>query len=142
MITSLGGEIFDLIKLKKMINIYLDSNKILDQYLTYCAYYTVMDAQVTFSDLYGTGKLDGQNYVMWHRKIQFVLHKEKILDHLTNTISMPTELENGPIAQYHRDMDAYNTCVDQNKSTHFTILGYKHGNLIREFEKYPTAKEL
>ncbi|KAK4423055.1 hypothetical protein Salat_1888100 [Sesamum alatum] len=27
-------------------------------------------------------------------------------------------------------------------SAHFTMLGYRHNNLIREYEKYPIAKEL
>ncbi|KAG8388123.1 hypothetical protein BUALT_Bualt02G0093000 [Buddleja alternifolia] len=39
-------------------------------------------------------------------------------------------------------MDAYNKWLDQDKSARFTMLRCMHNNLIREFEKYPTAKEL
>ncbi|KAG8373383.1 hypothetical protein BUALT_Bualt11G0018700 [Buddleja alternifolia] len=98
-----------------------------------------MESQVAFSDLHGSGKLDGQNYAMWHRKIQFLLHKEKTLDHLTNVMPMP---ENRDTAQSRRDMDVYNKWLDQDKSARFTMLSCMHDNLICEFEKYSTAKEL
>ncbi|KAG8377398.1 hypothetical protein BUALT_Bualt08G0028900 [Buddleja alternifolia] len=86
-----------------------------------------------------SGKLNGQNYAMWHRKIQFLLHKERTLDHLTNLMPMP---ENRDTTQSRRDMDAYNKWLDQNKSACFTMLSYMHDNQICEFEKCPTAKEL
>lgn len=101
-----------------------------------------MEAHSAFSDLYGAGKLDGQNYAMWHRKIQFLLHEKNILDHLTTTMPMPIEPENGQTAQYRREMDAYNKWLNQDMSARYTMLSCMHDHLIREFEKYTTAKEL
>ncbi|KAG8371084.1 hypothetical protein BUALT_Bualt13G0050100 [Buddleja alternifolia] len=72
-------------------------------------------------------------------KNSILLHKEKTLDHLTNVMSMP---ENKDTAQSFRDMDAYKKWLDQDKSARFAMLSCMHDNLICEFEKYSTAKEL
>lgn len=103
---------------------------------------TEIDAQMVFSDLYNFGKFDGQNYAIWHRKIQFLLHHIKVPDYLTDTMAMPTEPENGQNAQYLRDMNAYNKWINQDKSACYTLLSCMYNHLIREFEKYPTAKKL
>ncbi|KAK4425474.1 hypothetical protein Salat_1741400 [Sesamum alatum] len=54
----------------------------------------------------------------------------------------PVELENGQTVQYHRELDAYIKRQDQDLSARFTMLRCVHDNLIREYEKYSTAKEL
>ncbi|KAL0331593.1 UNVERIFIED_CONTAM: hypothetical protein Sangu_1704800 [Sesamum angustifolium] len=54
----------------------------------------------------------------------------------------PIELKNGQTARYRRDLDAYNKWLEQDMSARFTILSCMHDNLIHEYEKYPTAKEL
>ncbi|XP_073152741.1 uncharacterized protein [Henckelia pumila] len=102
----------------------------------------VMDIQPVFLELHGSGKLDGQNYAMWHRKIRFLLHKEKLLDHLTTVMAKPTEPKDGSTPEYVRDLDAYDKWVDQDKSARFTMLSCMHDNLIRKFEKHRTTKEL
>ncbi|KAL0396347.1 UNVERIFIED_CONTAM: hypothetical protein Scaly_0083100 [Sesamum calycinum] len=53
----------------------------------------------------------------------------------------PIEPENGQTAQYRRELDAYNKWLEQDMSARFTMLSCMHDNLIREYEKYPTAKE-
>ncbi|KAK4421292.1 hypothetical protein Salat_2079700 [Sesamum alatum] len=100
------------------------------------------ETDVAFSDLHGGAKLDGQNYAMWHRKIQYFPHHKKILDHLTTSMPEPVEPENGQTAQYHRELNVYNKWRDQYLSARFTMLSCMHDNLIREYEKYSTAKEL
>ncbi|KAL0307268.1 UNVERIFIED_CONTAM: hypothetical protein Sradi_6144100 [Sesamum radiatum] len=79
---------------------------------------------------------------MWHRKIQYFLHHKKILDHLTTSMAEPKEPENGQTAQYRRELDAYNKWLEQDMTARFTMLTCMHDNLIREYEKYPMAKEL
>ncbi|KAK4421500.1 hypothetical protein Salat_2100600 [Sesamum alatum] len=101
-----------------------------------------METDIAFSDLHGSAKLDGQNYAMWHRKIQYFLHHKKILEHLTTSMPEPVEPENGQTAQYRRELDAYNKWRDQDLSARFTMLSCMHDNLIHEYEKYSTAKEL
>ncbi|KAL0340316.1 UNVERIFIED_CONTAM: hypothetical protein Sradi_4548400 [Sesamum radiatum] len=54
----------------------------------------------------------------------------------------PIEPENGQTAQYRCELDAYNKWLEQDMSTRFTMLSCMHDNLIREYEKYPTAKKL
>ncbi|KAL0295542.1 UNVERIFIED_CONTAM: hypothetical protein Scaly_3099700 [Sesamum calycinum] len=53
----------------------------------------------------------------------------------------PIEPENGQTAQYRRELDAYNKWLEQVMSAWFTMLSCMHDNLIREYEKYPMAKE-
>ncbi|KAK4412424.1 hypothetical protein Salat_2889400 [Sesamum alatum] len=101
-----------------------------------------METDVAFSDLHSSAELDGQNYAMWHRKIQYFLHHKKILDHLTTSMLEPVEPENGQTAQYRHELDAYNKWRDQDLSAHFTMLSCMHDNLIREYEKYSMGKEL
>ncbi|KAK4428585.1 hypothetical protein Salat_1158300 [Sesamum alatum] len=54
----------------------------------------------------------------------------------------PIERENGQTAQYYRELNAYDKWRDQDLSACFTVLSCMHDNLIREYEKYPTTKEL
>ncbi|KAL0316519.1 UNVERIFIED_CONTAM: Retrovirus-related Pol polyprotein from transposon TNT 1-94 [Sesamum radiatum] len=100
-----------------------------------------MEIELAFNELHGSCKLDGQNYVMWHRQIQYFLHHKKILDHLTTSTAEPIGPENGQTAQYRRELDAYNKWLEQDMSARFIMLSCMHDNLIREYEN-PTAKEL
>ncbi|KAL0311684.1 UNVERIFIED_CONTAM: hypothetical protein Scaly_2917200 [Sesamum calycinum] len=54
----------------------------------------------------------------------------------------PIEPENGQTAQYRRELDTYNKWLEQDISARFTMLSCMHNNMIREYEKYPTTKEL
>ncbi|KAK4382870.1 Copia protein [Sesamum angolense] len=54
----------------------------------------------------------------------------------------PIEPKNVQTAQYRRLLDAYNKWLQQDMSALFTMLSCMHDNLIREYEKYPMAKEL
>ncbi|KAL0340058.1 UNVERIFIED_CONTAM: hypothetical protein Sradi_4522600 [Sesamum radiatum] len=101
-----------------------------------------MEIELAFNELHGSCKLDGQNYAMWHRKIQYFFHHKKILDHLITSMAEPIEPENGQTAQYRCKLDVYNKWLEQDMSACFTMLNCMHDNLIREYEKYPTAKEL
>ncbi|KAL0373357.1 UNVERIFIED_CONTAM: hypothetical protein Sradi_3251400 [Sesamum radiatum] len=101
-----------------------------------------MEIDLAFTELHGASKLDGQSYAMWHRKIQYFLHHKKILDHLTTSMAEPIKSDNGPTTQYRRELDAYNKWLEKDMSARFTMLSCMHDNLIREYEKYPTAKEL
>ena len=43
----------------------------------------------TIGDLSTNEKLDGSNYDIWRRKIQFLLNEREVLEHLTATMSTP-----------------------------------------------------
>ncbi|KAL0445208.1 UNVERIFIED_CONTAM: hypothetical protein Slati_2243500 [Sesamum latifolium] len=98
-----------------------------------------MEIDLAFSELHGTSKLDGQNYAMWHRKIQYFLHHKKILDHLTTSMAELIQRENRPTAQYRREIDAYNKWLEQDMSACFTMLSCMHDNLIRMIRELQNA---
>ena len=49
-------------------------------------------------------KLNGDNYDIWHRKIQYILEEQKTLEALNNTLAEP---EQSNTAQHKRDLEAY-----------------------------------
>lgn len=61
------------------------------------------DSKSVIAKLNKDEKLNGDNYEIWHRKIQRILKKQDALETLTNTM---VELEHGTSAQVKRDMDA------------------------------------
>ena len=91
------------------------------------------------ADLTKGEKLDGTNYDMWHRKIQYLLNEQEVLETLTNVMM---QLENGNTAQHRRDLEAYESWVKKDCCARFTMLSSIHNDLIREFENYPNAQEM
>ena len=52
---------------------------------------------------------------MWHRKIQYLLNKQEVLETLTNVMMQP---ENGNTAQHRRDLEAYRSEETRLNSSH------------------------
>ena len=90
-------------------------------------------------DLTKGEKLDGTNYGMWHRKIQYLLNEQEVLETLTNVMMRH---ENGNTAQQRRDLEAYESWVKKDHCACFTMLSSMHNDLIGEFEDYPNAQEM
>ena len=44
------------------------------------------------ADLNKGEKLDGDNYDIWHRKIQYVLNEQEVLETLTDSLNAPEEV--------------------------------------------------
>ena len=55
-------------------------------------------------DLNQGDKLNEKNYDVWHRKIQYVLERQEMLETITQSMA---KLEHGNTAQHRRDMKAY-----------------------------------
>ena len=91
------------------------------------------------ADLTKGEKLDGTNYDMWHRKIQYLLNEQEVLETLTNVMMQP---KNGNTTQHHRDLEAYESWVKKDRCACFTILSSMHNVLIGEFENYPNAQKM
>ena len=51
-------------------------------------------------------KLNGDNYDIWHRKIQYILEEQDALETLTNTIILP---QSDTSAQSRKDIKIYQT---------------------------------
>ncbi|KAL6290046.1 hypothetical protein ACE6H2_007556 [Prunus campanulata] len=91
------------------------------------------------ADLNKGDKLEGTNYDIWHRKIQYLLNEQELLETLTNSMVEP---EVGQTAQHRRDLEAYQTWFKKDRCARFTMLSSMHNDLIGGYESYPTAKAL
>ena len=49
-------------------------------------------------------KLNGDNYEIWHRKVQYILEEQETLETLNQIMQEP---EQGNFAQHRRDQKAY-----------------------------------
>ncbi|KAL7225158.1 hypothetical protein ACSBR1_020524 [Camellia fascicularis] len=63
-------------------------------------------------------KLDGNNYDIWHRKVQYLLNEQELLDHLTNIMAIPKA---GNTAQHRRDHDAYANGFKRDRSALYLV---------------------
>ncbi|KAH9618858.1 hypothetical protein KSS87_009464, partial [Heliosperma pusillum] len=102
-------------------------------------------AKNMIGDLSTTEKLDGTNYDMWHRKIQYLLNEREVLDTLSTTVAKPKE-PTDPIGkdddEYFENLELHNVWFRKDRSARFTMLFCMHNDLIGEFETCPTAKDM
>ena len=63
-----------------------------------------MASKSIVADLNKGEKLDGENYNIWHYKIQYVLNDQEVLETLTHSLSKPDE---GSTKQHQRDLATY-----------------------------------
>ena len=87
------------------------------------------------ADLTKGEKLDGTNYDMWHRKIQYLLNEQEVLETLTNVMMRP---ENENTTQYRRDLEAYESWV---KKDHWAVFPFS-GLIITLFRVSRTSCSL
>ena len=62
-------------------------------------------------------KLDGENYNIWHCKIQHVLNEQEVLETLTYLLSKP---DKGSTEQHQRDLVAYESWHKKDFGVRFT----------------------
>ncbi|KAH9608961.1 hypothetical protein KSS87_006063, partial [Heliosperma pusillum] len=94
-------------------------------------------------DLSTTEKLDGTNYDIWRRKIQYLLNEREVLETLTTTVAKPQEPEKPEdMAKYNENLKLYDEWFKKDRSARFTMLFCMHNDLIGEFEMCPTAKDM
>jgi len=55
-------------------------------------------------DLNKGEKLNGDNYDIWHQKIQYILEEQDVLETFNHTVN---ELEHGTSVQHRRDLEVY-----------------------------------
>ena len=91
------------------------------------------------ADLNKGEKLDGDNYGIWRRKIQYLLNGEEVLETMNHTMVEP---EQGTTAQHRRDQEAYQSWRNKDRHARYTMLSAMHNDLIGEFEKYETAHDM
>ena len=84
-------------------------------------------------------KLNGDNYEMWHRKVQLILEEQEALETLTNTMVEPPV---GNTAQHRRDMETYQTWKRKNSLARITMLSSMTDALMCEKEGFGTAQDM
>jgi hypothetical protein len=98
-----------------------------------------MAAKNVVADLTRGDKLTGNNYDIWHRKIQYLLNEQELLETLSSKMTRP---EDGNTAQHRRDLEAYQSWFKKDRSTCFTMLSSMHDDLIGEYEIFQNAKDM
>uniref|UniRef100_A0A2N9IG39 Integrase catalytic domain-containing protein n=1 Tax=Fagus sylvatica TaxID=28930 RepID=A0A2N9IG39_FAGSY len=98
-----------------------------------------MAAKNVVVDLTRGDKLTGNNYDIWHRKIQYLLNEQELLETLSSKMTRP---EDGNTAQHRRDLEAYQSWFKKDRSTRFTMLSSMHDDLIGEYETFQNAKDM
>ena len=63
-----------------------------------------MAAKNVVADLTKDNKLTGNNYDIWHRKIQYLLNEQELLEILSSKMTRP---EDKNTTQHKRDLEAY-----------------------------------
>ena len=98
-----------------------------------------MASKTIIVDLNKGEKLDGENYDIWHPKIQYILNEQEVLETLTQEMIAP---EDGNTTQHHHDREAYKSWLKKDHCTDFTMLSSMHNDLISEFEECVTTRAL
>ena len=65
-----------------------------------------MASKNVVADMVKGEKLNGDNYDIWRRKIQFVLNEQDLLAHIDHLM---TEPEQGTTAQHRKELELYKT---------------------------------
>ncbi|KAI9186862.1 hypothetical protein LWI28_021683 [Acer negundo] len=84
-------------------------------------------------------KLNGDNYEMWHRKVQLILEEQEALETLTNTMDEPP---NGNTAQHRTYMETYQTWKRKNSLARITMLSSMTNALMCENEEFDTVQDM
>ena len=98
-----------------------------------------MASKSIVADLNKEEKLDGNNYDIQHRKIQYILDEHEVLETLTQEM---TASDDGNTAQNRRDREAYQSWLKKDHCAHFTMLSSMHNDLIGEFEEHATTRAM
>jgi len=96
-------------------------------------------SKTIMADLNEGEKLNGDNYNIWHRKVQHILEEQEVLETLNHTMDEP---EHGTSAQHKRDLEAYQAWKKKNSIAHITLLSCMQDDLMCEFESYDTAQAM
>jgi len=92
------------------------------------------------ADLNKRKKVDGENYDIWHRKVQYLLDEKKVLKILTQSMKVPQEEDSS--SQHRRDVEVYAKWAKKDHCACFVMLSSVHNDLISAFEDYKTAHEM
>ena len=98
-----------------------------------------MAAKNVIADLTNGDKLTGNNYDIWHNKIQYLLNEQELLEILSSNMTRPKD---GNTAQHIHDLEAYLSWFKKDRSMHFTMLSRMHDDLVGEYETFQNVKDM
>ena len=84
-------------------------------------------------DLNQRDKLNDKNYDVFHRKIQYLLEEQDMLETITQPMAEP---EHGNTTQHRQDMEAYQAYKCKDRVTHILMLGSMRNDLMLCSEKH------
>ena len=88
------------------------------------------------ADLNQGDKLNDKNYDVWHRKIQYLLEEQDMLE----TIMQPmVEPEYGTTAQHRRDMESYQAYKGKDRVARILMLSNMRNDMMLGFENNCSA---
>ena len=88
------------------------------------------------ADLNQGDKLNDKNFDVWHRKIQYLLEEQNMLEIITQPMAEP---EHGKSAQHRRDMEAYQAYKCKDMVARILMLSSMRNDLMLNFECNCTA---
>nr|CAD1829389.1 unnamed protein product [Ananas comosus var. bracteatus] len=96
-----------------------------------------MTSKNIIADLIRGDKLDGKNYDIWYRKMQYLLNEQGVLETLSVKRVLPTE---GTASEH--DKEIYNKWVKEDRTARYILLCAMQDDLIGQFEIFETAKDM
>ena len=76
------------------------------------------------------------NYVVWHREIQYVLEKQKMMEIITQPMAEP---EHGNNVQHKRDMEAYQAYKHKDCIAYILLLSNMRNDIMLHFKRHSSA---
>ena len=89
------------------------------------------------ADLNHGDKLNEKNYDVWHRKIQYLLEEQDMLETITQQM---TEPEQGTTAQHRRDLEAYQAYKRKDRVARILMLSSMKNDLMLRFERHRSVQ--
>ena len=89
------------------------------------------------ADLNQGEKLNEKNYDVSHRKIQYVLEEQDMLETITQPMAEP---EQGKTAQHRCDMEAYQAYKRKDCVARILLLSSMRNDIILRFERHRSAQ--
>jgi hypothetical protein len=91
------------------------------------------------ADLNHGDKLNEKNYDVWHRKIEYLLEEQEILETITQPMAEP---EQGNTAQHRLDMEAYQTYKHKDRVARILMLSSMRNDILLHFERHRSAQSV
>ena len=91
------------------------------------------------ADLNHGDKLNEKNYDVWHRKIEYLLEEQEMLETITQPMVEP---EQGDTAQHRLDMEAYQTYKRKDRVARILMLSSMRNDIMLRFERHRSTQSV